>query len=571
MASTVGLHPPSPGGETAPLLGSQPASPSSQAGQSRHRRRKSTSSFGSSTTTLDTGDVASAARRDIEDDVLPERAVLGRTLGWRSAYILIISRVIGSGIFATPGAIVGSVGSIGLSLTLWAAGAIISWFGLAVGLEYGCDKVYLEFTFRRPRFLASTIVAIHAVVLGFTASNCIVFGEYILFALGKHPSEHRVEVRALAVALMTAITVVHGCFLRTGIFLQNLLGWIKIGLVVFMTLASAVVVVAGYRPTPSSSGTRTLPSWDGIWEGSVWNWGIISTALFKVFYSYSGLQNVNNVLNEVRDPVKTLRSAATTALFTACLLYFLVNVAYFLIVPLDEIKRSGELIAALFFHRLLGETTGRILLPVAVAISAAGNVMVVTFSLARLNQEIARQGLLPYGHLWSSSRPFGAPLGALIVHYVPSVAVICVPATNIYSFILDVEGYPGQFFVLATSLGLIWLRKTRPDLHRPYKAFLPVVWARIGLSLAMIGAPFIPKSGESHGDHLFRVSYALVGMSVLLLAFLYWLVLAVVLPKLGNYRLEEAVEVLQDGTIITKLVRVPEEESQPSTSSLITD
>lgn len=248
------------------------------------------------------------------------------------------------------------------------------------------DKVYLEFTYRRPRFLASTIVAVHAVLLGFTASNCIVFGEYTLFALRKQPSEHKVEVRALAVALMTLITIIHGCFLSTGIFIQNLLGWIKIGLIMFMTLASAVVVLAGYRPTTPSETTRPLlPSWDSIWEGSVWNWGIISTALFKVFYSYAGLQNVNNVLNEVRDPVKTLKSAAPTALFTACLLYFLVNVAYFLIVPLDEIKQSGELIAALFFQRLLGETTGRIFLPLAVAISAAGNVMVVTFSLVCAN------------------------------------------------------------------------------------------------------------------------------------------------------------------------------------------
>jgi amino acid permease len=77
-------------------------------------------------------------QRSLEDDILPETAVSGRNLGWGSAYILIIARVIGSGIFATPGAIVRSVGSVGLSLGLWVAGAVISWCGLAVALEYGC-------------------------------------------------------------------------------------------------------------------------------------------------------------------------------------------------------------------------------------------------------------------------------------------------------------------------------------------------------------------------------------------------------------------------------------------------
>src|ERR1700712_2355794 len=88
-------------------------------------------------------------------------------------------------------------------------------------------KVYLEFTYRYPRFLASTIVAVTSVLLGFTASNCIVFGEYVLFALRIEPTPFLQKV--LAVGLLTAITIVHGCFLRTGILIQNVLGWFKVG------------------------------------------------------------------------------------------------------------------------------------------------------------------------------------------------------------------------------------------------------------------------------------------------------------------------------------------------------
>ena len=133
---------------------------------------------------------------------------------------------------------------------------------------------------------------------------------------------------------------------------------------------------------------------------------------------------------------------------------------------------------------------------------------------ARLNQEIARAGFLPFASLLSSTQPFGAPLGGLIVHCIPSIIVICIPAKNIYSFIIDVEGYPGQFFSLALSLGLIWLRWKRPDLKRPYKAWLPAVWVRVVLAGALVAAPFVKKEGEDEGEVLGRVSYALVGISV---------------------------------------------------------
>lgn len=101
---------------------------------------------------------------------------------------------------------------------------------------------------------------------------------------------------------------------------------------------------------------------------------------FQSFYSYAGLQNVNNVLNEVKNPVKTLKSVAPVALLTAIGLYLLVNVAYFMVIPIDEIKNSGELVAGLFFERVFGESFGRSVLPLAIAVSAVGNVMVVTFA-----------------------------------------------------------------------------------------------------------------------------------------------------------------------------------------------
>ena len=293
--------------------------------------------------------------------------------------------------------------------------------------------------------------------------------------------------------------------------------------------------VVAFRGQTGPSAKKINPGFavDGLWGGSNWGWSILSTAFFKISYSYAGLGNINNVLNEVKNPVRTLKTVGPLALMTACVMYLLVNVAYFTVVPIDDIKQSGELIAALFFERVFGSGFGNVFLPLAIAVSAAGNVMVVTFSLvghqcmaqkeiaadfpykARVNQEVARQGFLPYASFLASSRPFNAPMGGLIVHYVPSLLVIVLPpSADVYAFIADVEGYAGQFYAVAISAGLLWLRYKKPDLYRPFKAWIPGVWLRIALCIGLIAAPFIPPKNGTADVGIFHATYALVGLGV---------------------------------------------------------
>ena len=339
-----------------------------------------------STSHVRNGHVSTASvDRFIEHDTLPETATFGRNLTWTSAYMLTVSRIVGSGIFATPGNIYKSVGSVGLALTVWIVGAAIAACGLAISMELGCmlprsggTKVYLEFMYRRPRFLASTLVAVQAVVLGFTASNCIVFGEYMLVALDMEVTAF--AQRTLAVGLLTAITIVHGCFLKTGIWIQNALAWVKIGLMAFMAILGAVTLFLPHTSSRKNVEALSLPR---LFEGSNWDLVTLSTAIFKVSYSFAGYDNVNNVLNEVKDPVRTLKTMAPTALLTVAVFYLMLNIAYFIVVPMEVINDSGELIAALFFEKIFGASVGSTVLSILVAISAAGNVMVVTFTLVK--------------------------------------------------------------------------------------------------------------------------------------------------------------------------------------------
>ncbi|KAK4031491.1 amino acid permease-domain-containing protein [Parachaetomium inaequale] len=106
-----------------------------------------------------------------------------RQIGVVSATFLVVNRIIGTGIFATPGAILALSGSVGLSLFIWVAGTLIAAAGTAVYMEFGTaiqrnggEKNYLEYVFRKPKFLATGLYTGYVVLLGWASGNSVVFG-----------------------------------------------------------------------------------------------------------------------------------------------------------------------------------------------------------------------------------------------------------------------------------------------------------------------------------------------------------------------------------------------------------
>lgn len=87
------------------------------------------------------------------------------------------------------------------------------------------------------------------------------------------------------------------------------------------------------------------------------NLGLLSMTLFRVLYTFTGYENLNNVMNEVQDPARTLKSAAPVAMMVVTGTYLLINLAYFSVVPLEDIRNSGQLVAAPFFTRVFGDIT----------------------------------------------------------------------------------------------------------------------------------------------------------------------------------------------------------------------
>lgn len=167
-----------------------------------------------------------------------------RQIGTVSAVFLIFNRMVGTGIFATPSSIFSLSGSVGLSLFMWVAGATIALSGMLVYMEFGTglprnggEKNYLEYVFRKPRFLVTTSYAMYVVLLGWAGSNSVVFGEYILNAANVEVT--RWNQRGVGLACITAAFLVHSFSVKWGLRLQNFLGIIKL-------LILLLIIVSGF-------------------------------------------------------------------------------------------------------------------------------------------------------------------------------------------------------------------------------------------------------------------------------------------------------------------------------------
>ncbi|PFH62036.1 hypothetical protein XA68_15359 [Ophiocordyceps unilateralis] len=481
-----------------------------------------------------------------------------RQIGIFSASLLIFNRTIGTAIFATPATILSLSGSIGLSLMLWLTGMVIALAGTAVYMELGTglprnggEKNYLEYVYRRPRLLTTSLYTGYVLLLGWAAGNSVIFGEYILHAARVETG--RWNQRAIALGCLTAAFLIHGLALKWGIRVQNALGILKIGVILIIIIA----------PLFNLAKVRENTNFRGhIFEGTtVSAYGIV-TALYNVIWSFVGYSNANYALSETRNPTYTLKYAAPLGIGTISVLYILANVSYFAVVSKEDIIDSKRLVAASLFRNVFGEPAERAL-SVFVALSALGNVMSVIFSQGRLVQELGREGILPFSRLWASNRPFNAPLAGLFQHWlITSITVIAPPAGDAYNFVLNLISYPLAIINVFVAGALIHLYRNRDtwQWNPPLKATLPVVIFFLLSNIYLVVAPFVPPENDSQSiyDNLPYWIHCAVGFGVILAGGLYWLVWAVLMPKLGRYELvRETVVDSFDGWERTVFIKRP--------------
>ncbi|EAZ63037.2 very low affinity methionine permease [Scheffersomyces stipitis CBS 6054] len=492
--------------------------------------------------------------QDLED--LPQ----GRHLGLFSTIVLFVSRILGSGIFSLASGIYEDCGrSIFLFFSAWVIAAVLAFSGLYVYLELGSivprsggAKVFLEFIYEKPKLLATVAFSVYSVMFGFTLSNILVFGEYVLHALEVEVTDFRTRLVALSILYLAA--GIHGVSIHHGVRVQNFLGSLKIGLIVVIFVTGIYVV---FFPS-SITGIESHLHWDDVFTTkSSATTSTFASAIIKASFAFGGWNSVHTVTNEIKDPVRTLKIAGPASLGIMAVTYLLTNLAYLVAISGDELANSGTLVGSLLFEKVFGLRMGKQFLTLSIAVCAGGNVFVVIYTISRVSQEVFREGYLPFSRFMSSNWPFGAPMPTLLLSVsISTLVIIVAPHGDIYNYIVALEGYPNQAAIALTAFGIFVIRRRYPEIKAPIRSSLFGASLVILISLYLLIFPFASSTSPNPKGLENWPSYAVVGILCILFCIAFWYFKFRFFPWLFNYELIREDEGLEDGLIVKKWVKV---------------
>ncbi len=386
------------------------------------------------------------------------RPRLVRDLNLAHALAINAGTMIGTGIFIVPQSIAASVSTSGAILTVWIVASVLALLGAFTYAELGAalpkaggDYVYIRDAFgRRAGFLfgwTQLLVARSGSIAALAAGVAIQLGEFL--PLGNWGG----KLAALAaIALLTGINVTG---VRSGGNVQVLFTILKIGALL------ALIALAFTSDAGSAANFSPLFS-PGLELGFI---GLFGLALVDALWAYDGWNDVNLTAGEIKDPKRNVPRAMLGSIGLVMLVYLLANLAYLYVLPAAS-QAASQRVAADVARAVLGDFGARFI-NLAILLSMFGALNGSILSGARIFYAMAEDGL--FFRKFASVHPrFFTPAVALVGQALWAGLLI---GFAVYRQLTTYVVFASWVFYSLSSLALIRLRRTRPELERPYRSW----------------------------------------------------------------------------------------------------
>ena len=444
-------------------------------------------------------------------------AGLVKGLGLLDSTTLVMGSMIGSGIFIVSADISRQVNSPALLMLTWLVAAVLtviaalSYGELAAAMPHaGGQYIYLREAFGPLSGFLYGWTLFLVIQTGTIAAVAVAFAKFTGVFVPWISAENRLGFvstqQLLAIAMIAFLSVLNMRGIRTGAMVQN---------VFTVTKTAALLGLVGLGLLVGRNPEAVTANFTDFWRGTGDIFDVIrlvGVAMVGALFSSDAWNNVTFTAGEVRNPQRNLPLSLALGVGFVSMLYLATNLAYLNLLPLEAIQTAPEdRVGTAAMARVFGPAAVQ-LMGAAIMISAFGCNNGIILSGARVYYAMARDGLF-FRSVGTLHPRFHTPAVSLTVQCVWATILTL---SGTYSDLLDYVIFAVLLFYILTIAGLFVLRRSRPEMPRPYLAVgYPVLPAIYIVAAAAIEVLLL----------LYKPSYTWPGLIIVLLGvpvYFFW-------------------------------------------------
>jgi APA family basic amino acid/polyamine antiporter len=301
--------------------------------------------------------------------------------------MIVVSLVIGIGIFRTPSIVAQKAGTPFIFFATWTLGGIISICGALTFAEIGsrypvAGGFYKIFSYcYHPAYAFmlnwSLVITNSASAVGVA----LVGAEYITPVLLPDSFQNETGIKITAIAVVFVLSGLNFLGIKAGARTQNILSMIKIIIIIIFCLA-----IVGKHPSYHASVLSTQSSGIDFIKA-------LGVGLISVFFTYGGYQNTINFGADVKSPEKNIPKGIIAGMAIVITLYLVINFAYYTVLGFEGVMNS-KLLAAELAKSFFGET-GYAITSLLIFISVLGFLNTSLMNNPRMYYAMADDKVLP--------------------------------------------------------------------------------------------------------------------------------------------------------------------------------
>ncbi len=465
---------------------------------------------------------------------------LVKGLGLTSATMLVMGSMIGSGIFIVSADIARQVNSPALLMGAW----LVTGFLTVVGaLSYGELAAMMPRAGGQYVYLREALGPLWGFLYGWTlflviqtgtiAAVGVAFGKFLgIFApsisssnwilhFWRVPPIHlgpmvlgNMDVglntqNLVAILMVVLLSVINIFGVKTGALIQNVFTFAKVSALLGLALLglsigrNAIAVAANFHANfwRNAGLGAQHDIGGGVLVGTL---TVLAVAQVGSLFSADAWNNVTFTAGEVRNPSRNLPLSLALGSGVVIALYLACNVVYLSVLPLDGVRNGATIlergikfatedrVATAAMTQMLG-SIGGLLMAAAIMLSAFGCNNGLILAGSRVYYAMAKDGLF-FRSVAKLNPTYKTPAVSLMVQMVWT-CILCVSGS--YGQLLDYIIFAVLVFYILTIFGLFVLRRTHPNVERPYRAIgypvLPAIYIVMALFIDVVLLRFKPQ------------------------------------------------------------------------------